>query len=63
MEDAATDVCDWCKASAADLESRRDYDEGMNGPVYLVCSSCVRRDNDAIRAEIAECYEDDYGDE
>lgn len=51
--------CAWCKCNADDLRPRRDYDEGMAGPVYEVCDECVRKDNERARAELAE-YEDDY---
>jgi hypothetical protein len=54
--EAATGVCDWCKAHATDLRDRRDYDEGMCGPVYRVCGPCVRRDNEAAQAELDDYY-------
>lgn len=40
--------CDWCKEEATDLRPRRDYDEGLYGPVYEVCGECVRKDNEEI---------------
>lgn len=52
--------CDWCKCSAEDLSPRRDYDEGMAGPVYQVCGSCRAKDNDRARSELADY--DDYDD-
>lgn len=42
---------------------RRDYDEGMNGPVYYVCQNCIDKDNARIADELADddlSY--DYGD-
>jgi hypothetical protein len=60
--EAATGVCDWCKAHATDLRNRRDYDEGMSGPVYRVCGACARRDNEAAQAELDDYYDDDYDD-
>jgi hypothetical protein len=57
--EAATGVCDWCKAHATDLRSHRDYEEGMSGPVYDVCGACVRRENDALQAELDDYYVDD----
>lgn len=55
--EAATGTCDWCSSHATDLRNRRDYEEGMFGPVYRVCGACVRRDNEAALDEL-----DDYGD-
>lgn len=46
--------CDWCKQQATDLRPRRDYEEGMCGPVYDVCGACVKRENDRLRAELEE---------
>ena len=51
--------CAWCKQHADDLKPRRDYDEGMAGPVYEVCGECVRKDNEHAAAELTE-YGDDY---
>lgn len=51
--------CDWCKCEAVDLRPRRDYNEGMSGPVYEVCGECVRKSNERAAAELAE-HEDDY---
>lgn len=51
--------CDWCKQDAEDLRPRRDYEEGMAGPVYEVCGACIRKDNERSAAELA-AYEDDY---
>ena len=60
--EARTGRCDWCKEEATDLRNRRDYDEGMAGPVYRVCGDCVKRDEENLRAELAE-YEDDWPDD
>jgi hypothetical protein len=54
---ARTGMCDWCKCEAADLRPRRDYDEGLCGPVYQVCGACVKRQSERIAAEIEE-YDD-----
>lgn len=56
--EAATGTCDWCNSQATDLRNRRDYEEGMSGPVYRVCGACVRRENEAIRAEMNDHYDD-----
>ena len=46
--------CDWCKKDATDLSPRRDYDEGMSGPVYDVCGVCRTNANERARAELEE---------
>lgn len=43
--------CDWCKKEATDLREARDYEEGMNGPVYRVCGSCIKCRDDRIAEE------------
>lgn len=48
-------TCDWCKAHKPRLRTRRDYEEGMTGPVYLVCDDCIERDN--------KRWEDDWEDD
>lgn len=57
------DNCDWCKARDVAVRPRRDYDEGMNGPVYYVCQDCIDKDNARIADELKDddlsC---DYGD-
>lgn len=52
-------TCDWCKQPAGKRLRRRDYDEGMAGPIYLVCHPCIDRENAAINAEL-ERYGDDW---
>lgn len=59
--EATCGKCDWCKKQATDLRNRRDYDEGMSGPVYRVCGDCVRRDNARIDEE-NNYYDARYGD-
>jgi hypothetical protein len=46
-------ICDWCKQPADKRFHRRDIDEGMSGPVYLVCRPCIDKDNKAIADELA----------
>lgn len=59
--------CDWCKAESA-VRPTRDYDEGLAGRVYYVCTPCYDKQQAAIRAE-ADQYDygyfdfDDEGDE
>lgn len=55
-------VCDWCKEAATDLRDRRDYDEGLYGPVYRVCGGCVRRQNEELEEENGFDDYDDPGD-
>lgn len=38
-----TGNCDWCKKPATDRRETRDYEEGMHGPVYMVCGPCRGR--------------------
>ena len=55
--------CDWCKAKDQPLRPRRDIDEGTHGPVYYVCATCAKKDEDAILAELAyydNGYNEDY---
>lgn len=55
-------VCDWCKSEAKDLRPRRDFEEGMSGPVYQVCGPCVRKENQRLQGELDEYdYDDDGG--
>lgn len=57
--------CDWCKTEATDLRPRRDYEEGMCGPVYDVCGACVRKENAELEEEESydDFQEDDYCDD
>lgn len=50
-------TCDWCKSKSEDLRPRRDYDEGLAGPVYSVCGDCVKRENERLEEEL---YGDSY---
>jgi hypothetical protein len=50
-EEARNGVCDWCKSQATDLRNRRDFEEGMSGPVYQVCGPCVKAENARLAAE------------
>jgi len=43
-------ACDWC-GKVAKLSPQRDYDEGMCGRVYDVCSPCI---------EVAEAELNEY---
>jgi hypothetical protein len=57
-------VCDWCTTLQPKLFNHRDWEEGSCGRVYLVCSACIKKENDALREEADEdefAYDDyDY---
>jgi hypothetical protein len=57
----ATGTCDWCKRPAFDLRPRRDFEEGMGGPVYDVCGACVKAENERLEEELSD-RDDDYWD-
>lgn len=50
--EATSGRCDWCKKDATDLRARRDYEEGMCGPVYEVCGGCAARSDARIQADL-----------
>lgn len=54
-------ICEWCKNEAPILSSHRDFEEGMAGRVYLVCRSCIEKEDTQLAAELVE-YEDDWPD-
>lgn len=63
--EARSGDCDWCRQAATDLSERRDSDEGLYGPVYLVCGACRRKDDEVMREESAwgdDFYDDPYDD-
>lgn len=49
-------VCEWCKNHADKLRERRDYDEGMAGRLYMVCTPCIDRQNRAAAEELDDDY-------
>jgi hypothetical protein len=51
--------CDWCHQDKAGLVPTRDYEEGMNGPVYEVCRDCRKRADDRALAELGIYGDDD----
>lgn len=54
--------CQWCKAGPIRLFAKRDYDEGLSGPVYYICEPC--RTKAHIREnEEAEQYYREVGEE
>lgn len=50
-------VCDWCKKPADKRRETRDYDEGMAGPIYMVCLPCRKRRDDEALAELSDYYD------
>lgn len=46
--------CDYCKTPDQVLRPRRDYEEGLSGPVYYVCEPCIVKDNARINEELAD---------
>jgi hypothetical protein len=51
--------CDWCKINKEKLSPHRDIDEGSNGPVYHVCSSCIAKESEALEDELDKCVDRD----
>jgi hypothetical protein len=57
--------CDWCGGHSTERKSTRDYDEGMSGPVYMVCKGCRQKQYDEACKELEEeepCFYDDRED-
>lgn len=52
-------TCDWCKTPKVELRNMRDYEEGMSGRVYTVCTPC----SDRYNKRQAEEFEKEYGNE
>ena len=61
-EKTATDdsggVCDWCNQQVAKLCHTRDHDEGLYGPVYLVCDDCLEKRRDVDDEEYDDVFLD-----
>jgi hypothetical protein len=55
-------VCDWCNQHKPALRNRRDFEEGMSGRVYEVCSDCIKAENARIQEEFDDDDYDDYHD-
>ena len=55
--------CGECGKAAPHMVHYRDFEEGMNGPVYSHCPDCHQKYNNRIAAEYAgEDDDDDYSD-
>lgn len=58
--------CDYCKTPDQVLRPRRDFEEGLSGPVYYVCQPCIVKDNERLAEELADDdsgYDFDMGDD
>ena len=51
-------TCDWCDATDTKLIPHRDYEEGMSGRVYYVCSECIHREYERLKEELDDDYYD-----
>jgi hypothetical protein len=58
QRDARNGVCAWCKKEATDIRPKRDYEEGLHGPVYNVCGECVEKENKRLREDEDEYYDE-----
>lgn len=45
-------ICDWCKKQVERRGETRDYDEGLHGPLYMVCQPCVQRRDQRLQEEL-----------
>lgn len=62
--EARCGFCDWCKNEVNNLRPRRDFDEGLYGPVYYICGACAALDNERLRQEAQDDLTDyDDGDD
>lgn len=55
-------TCDWCKTPKVELRNMRDYEEGMHGRVYTVCTPCSDRYNKRQIEEFEKEYENEWWD-
>ncbi len=51
--------CARCKQDSEKLVPTRDFEEGLSGPVYWVCTSCRAADEEAEAAEVAELEQEE----
>jgi len=56
------ETCEWCGAVTTDCAHTRDVDEGMAGPVYMVCSACRRKQAERISEEMDALQSEDIPD-
>ena len=59
-------TCDWCKTDQPEVRPHRDFEEGSNGPVYDVCTNCLRAESARVSEELGEQdwdFPDDDGDD
>ncbi len=55
-------ACAWCRRVVEVLVPTRDYDEGMSGPVYEVCSACRDKQNAQAQEEADQADHDRWWD-
>ncbi|MHA2180094.1 MAG: hypothetical protein ACXAAH_01585 [Promethearchaeota archaeon] len=51
IDKSEEDNCEWCHTKAS-LQPVRDFEEGLSGPVYYVCSSCAHKQNKRMQEEL-----------
>ncbi len=49
--DAEPEVCNWCKETAI-LHPERNWEEGLNGPVYYICDKCSSKQHKDMMEEL-----------
>lgn len=59
LTEESTGKCDRCGYQKTTLRKRRDYDEGLCGPIYNVCLECVIEENGRFEEEFND-HDDDY---
>jgi len=45
-------TCDWCNRTHVNVTMHRDVDEGFGGPEYMVCFTCIKKENDRAEEEL-----------
>jgi hypothetical protein len=46
--------CEWCGNFAEKRREHRDYEEGLAGRLYMVCTPCIDRQHKRLVEELAE---------
>ena len=54
--------CDWCRVEDVPLSPVRDFEEGLSGPVYWVCTECKKQQLISDRDEDDDDDDDEYDD-
>lgn len=53
--------CDWCHTLASGCKTHRDFEEGMSGPVYMVCRACRKAELERLEEGPVDFDRDFYG--